>query len=74
MPSRQRVSPPIRPKKPKKYIITPPVYEDKPQHPRAAQPKIGHAAAMEEYRHFKIAGLLHVWRDRWRHVLAVRHH
>jgi hypothetical protein len=30
---------------------------------------MGHAAAMEEYRHFKAAGMLAEWRRRWRDVL-----
>lgn len=29
----------------------------------------GHAAAMEEYRHFKAAGMLSEWRARWKSVL-----
>lgn len=39
-----------------------------PQRP-VFHPKVGVAAAMEEYRHFKAAGMLVQWRERWRHVL-----
>lgn len=34
----------------------------------------GHAAAMAEYKIFKGAGMLAEWRERWRHVLNLRHH
>jgi hypothetical protein len=33
---------------------------------------IGMDAALEEYRHFKAAGMLNAWRERWKGVLHPR--
>lgn len=39
---------------------------------KPARPQAGMAAALEEYRAFKAAGMLNQWRERWRHVLTRR--
>jgi hypothetical protein len=43
--------------------------------PRPLRPKqllTGAAAALEEYRYFKAAGILNVWWERWKFVLRPR--
>ena len=37
------------------------------------RPTEGMAAALQEYRTFKAAGMLAQWRERWRHILQHRH-
>lgn len=68
LPVRQRVSPEPRPRYTKIMRRPEEQKERFPSRPGQA-PKEGHAAAMEEYRYFKAAGMLREWRERWRHVL-----
>lgn len=60
------------------HIIHTHAATDQAPPPRPGRPRQekagGHAAAMAEYKTYKNAGLLQEWRERWRHVLNLRHH
>lgn len=70
-PSGQKERPKQKPHHLRMYAPHPHEVEDiKPRRPSGSL--TGHAAAMEEYRHFKAAGMLAEWRARWRDVLAAK--
>lgn len=46
--------------------------QDEERKHRPTRPKDGIAAALEEYRAFKSAGLEKEWRERWKHFITHR--